>query len=80
MANFNVNGKAGAVLNTVGYYKTSPWEETPIAYYVWEKYWGQRGQLPAPNRWVQGYYVRYGAHEARVSYEEACAILRAVTA
>ena len=80
MAAININGKAIADVHTIGYYQTSPWEETPTAYYAWEKGWGERGELPAPNRWVQGYFVRYGAHETCVSYEQACAAIRAVTA
>lgn len=67
-------------IHSIGYYETCPWQETPTAYYAWEKGWGERGELPAPNRWVQGYFVRYGAHEASVSYEQACAAIRAVTA
>lgn len=82
MATFNVNGKDVPVadIHTIGHYESAPWEETPTAYYAWEKGWGEREQLPAHNCWVHSYFVRYGAHEARVSYEQACSAIRAVMA
>lgn len=82
MAAININGKAIPVadIHTIGHYQSAPWEETLTAYYAWERGWGECEQLPAPNCWVDSYFVRYGAYEASVSYEQACAAIRAVMA